>query len=148
MRWLDRLAANLATLVARGELGPLVIGPRASCTVAPPPRFAWDEKRWHARENGGTLALVGRYRVFDRRRSAWREFDGRVVADGGGIAAYVADPPPEVKLHRHGPCLQLARPPWFRLHWSSAPRTPDDALLYVERMLDEALNAGTREVAR
>lgn len=119
---------------------PQVLGPQPALTVTPPARKAWDEKRWHRLREGVAAHYVGAYRVFDRKRSQWRTFDGRVIDDHAEIKAYVSDPPPELKTHRKGPCFQLVRAPWFRIHWHRAPKSVDDALLYVERLLDECLN--------
>jgi len=120
---------------------PIVIGPTPDIVVEAPPRQAWDEKRWEVERRQGHRVLSGSYRVRDRRTGTWREFPGQLVEyPGHEIATYIADPPPEVRLHPHGACLQLIQAPWFRLHWNRAPRTLDDALLYMERLLDEALN--------
>lgn len=118
----------------------VVVGPKPTTTIVPPPRQAWDEKRWHRFMNAGKAEMVGAYRIFDRRRRTWRQFDGRIIQQQYEFATYIADPPPEVKHHQHGHCLQLIRTPWFRLHWNRPPKTVDDALLYVERLLDEAIN--------
>jgi hypothetical protein len=120
---------------------PQVIGPKPAHTVTPPPRFAWDEKRWHRDDTNGRTEVCGKYRVYDRRRGFWREFDGHLTGNRGIISAYIADPPLEVKHHRHGACFQLVQHPWFRLHWNTQPQTIDDALLYMERVLDEAINS-------
>lgn len=138
-RWLSQLLGM--------DAGPTVIGPRPqlitptpSLTVEAPPRFAWDEKRWRQRRSPDGVELVGHYRVYDRRRRQWRQFRGRLLQQGGDIAAYIADPPVEMRSHRHGACLQLVEGDWFRLHWQRAPNGLDDALLYLELMLSESLN--------
>jgi hypothetical protein len=144
-RWLELLLETVADqkIIVVGPR-PHVIGPTPSTTVAPPARLAWDEKRWEQRGSGDRLELVGQYRVFDRRRQAWRAFHGRLFQQGRTIATYIADPPAEVKQHRHGACLQLVEAPWFLLHWNRPPHTLDDGLLYMERMLDESINAKGR----
>jgi hypothetical protein len=117
-----------------------VIGPKPTATVEAPPRFAWDEKRWHRTITDDIVEVMGRYRVHDRQRRQWREFDGYVTQRGREIAAYIADPPAEMKQHRHGPCLQMIKAPWFRLHWRREPKDLDAAVLYLEQMLDESIN--------
>jgi hypothetical protein len=139
-RWLTKLLGVGADATVAVGPRPQVIGPQTAITVVPPPRFAWDEKRWRNSIARGETELIGRYRVFDGRRRRWREFDGRVIQNGAGIGAYIADPPAEMRRHRHGACLQLVSAPWFRLHWQRAPKDLDGALLYVERMLDESFN--------
>lgn len=140
-RWLSQLLGTDVGPTAVIGPRPQVIGPKPSMTVEAPPRFAWDEKRWRQRNADDGLELVGCYRVFDRSRGRWREFGGRLVQTGTEIAAYIADPPAEMRRHRHGACLQLVDGNWFRLHWQRSPKNLDDALLYLERMLDESLNA-------
>ncbi len=138
--WLERVYRDFETLVVGRE----VIGPKPAATVVPPPRFAWDEKRWQRRASNAGMELVGQYRVFDRKRQRWRTFDGQIVQQGTTIATYIAHPPVELSHHRHAACLQLVEAPWFRLHWDRIPRTLDDALLYMERMLDESINGRRR----
>jgi hypothetical protein len=121
---------------------PVVIAPATPTTIAPPPRFAWDEKRWRQIRDGNAVQYLGPYKVWDRKRQSWRSFDGRIIEEPGGIKAYVADPPGEIKSHAKGPCFQLTAAPWFRVHWHRAPENVDGALLYVERLLDECLNGG------
>ena len=138
-RFLNELIGPATTVVGPR---PAVITPGAmTATIAPPPRFAWDEKRWRKIREGATTHYLGPYRVFHRRAGQWREFDGRILEDVSGIKAYVADPPKEIKLHPKGPCFQLVKAPWFRVHWRKQPPNIDGALLYVERILDEALNS-------
>lgn len=123
---------------------PQVIGPKASTTVEPPPRFAWDERRWRRMTAGDTVEVRGQYRVYDRRHGRWLHFDGYLVQQNSQIAAYIADPPAALRHHQHGSCLQLLKAPWFRLHWRKQPKNLDDALLYMERMLDESVNGSGR----
>lgn len=120
---------------------PQVIEPRPSLLVEAPARFAWDEKRWAKSTSAdGAIEIRGMYHVYDRHRRQWREFEGFLYQRGDQIAAYIADPPQEIKAHRHGPCLQLVQSPWFRLHWRRQPNSLDEALIYMERMLNESLN--------
>jgi len=121
-----------------------VIGPSPDLVVAAPARFAWDEKRWQHKQVGDRVEFTGRYRVFDQQTRTWREFQGYISHLGRDIATYIADPPVEMKQHPHGACLQLTTAPWFRLHWNRHPATVDDALIYMERMLDESLNRRRR----
>jgi hypothetical protein len=140
-RWVERLLEVVADQKVP-VIGPRpqVVGPIPSATVAPPARLAWDEKRWEQQGSGNRVELIGQYRVFDRRRRSWRSFDGRIVQQGRSITTYIADPPAEIKQHRHGACLQLVERPWFLLHWTRPPHSVDDGLLYMERMLDESIN--------
>jgi hypothetical protein len=124
-------------------VGPTSPGPsparRTSQVIGPPPRFAWDEKRWRRVQDASGIHYVGVYRVWDRRSRIWRAFEGRVIEQGTEIKAYVADPPAELRSHSKGSCFQLVAVPWFRVHWHRPPTTVDHALLYVERLLAECL---------
>jgi hypothetical protein len=143
-RWLAQLlGAGAGRLEVVGPR-PRVIGPSPTATVEPPARFAWDEKRWSITRVGERVELFGEYHVCDQRATKWRVFQGHISQQAGQIAAYISDPPTEMKQHPHGSCLQLVNPPWFRLHWQRPPATLDDALLYMEQMLDESFNGNRR----
>lgn len=117
---------------------PLVIGPSDPIIVEPPQRPAWDERGWKRRMLNGTTAYDGKYRV-GKSDGRQLSFPGHIRVTDRVPVAYIADPPPDIKRHAKGPCFQLAQPPWFRVHWHRPPRNVDDALLYVERILDEAV---------
>lgn len=111
------------------------VEPSRALTVAPPERGAWDERGWTWNASGGRETYEGFYQVGNRK------FRGRIETRGGRkVAAYIYDPPPEVKRHRHGACFQLVKDGWFHLHWSRPARNVDDAILYMERVLDESLH--------
>lgn len=140
--WWSRLLGAAPVTVAPAH--PTVIRARPQVVVEAPARFAWDEKRWHKRPTPDGLELSGVFRAFDRLRQQRRAFSGRLVQRGPRVTLYIADPPPEIRAHPHGACLQLVEAPWFLLHWQRAPETLDHAILYMERMLDETLNGGRR----
>jgi hypothetical protein len=121
------------------KTGRLIVTPALPLTVTPPSRDAWDEHGWRAIRRGADAVYEGEYRA---RRWSGRPvtFPGRIVRQGGVISAYVADPPTQIRRHPKGPCFQLTNPPWFRVHWHRPPTSVDDALLYVERILNEVLN--------
>lgn len=115
----------------------MTIQPSVSVTVQPPERGAWDERGWIRNINGNIEIYEGYYAVGARR------FWGRIEARGNrrrNIGAYIYNPPPEIKQHRHGACFQLVSDGWFYLHWSRPARNVDDALLYVETVLNESIN--------
>jgi hypothetical protein len=116
-----------------------VIGPRPAIAIIPPPRAAWDERGWLERVNNRGRVYVGRYMVRSRSGQLLT-FAGRITLRDGNVTPYIADPPPEIRRHRKGPCFQLTKAPWFRVHWHVPADNVDDALLYVERVLYEVLN--------
>lgn len=115
----------------------LTIQPSRTVTVEPPERGAWDERGWTHSVNGNRETYEGYYTVGARRFQGRIEVRGR---RGQNIAAYIHNPPPEIKRHRHSACFQLARNDWFYLHWARPARNVDDAILYMERVLDESIN--------
>ncbi len=118
--------------------------PGPAPVVQAPPRGAWDERGWqHWRERGGTV-YAGYYRLLDRRLVQQRRFPGRVIIAGKQVQAYIADPPPEIGRHPKGPCFQLTSGRWFRVHWHRPAENVDEAILYIERILDEAINGAHR----
>lgn len=112
------------------------VKPVRAVTVQPPERGAWDERGWNRTTTGGSETYEGYYFVGKRK------FRGRIEVNGirgQKVRAYIYDPPREVKKHRHGPCFQLVGDNWFHLHWSRPARNVDDAILYMERILDESI---------
>ena len=117
---------------------PAVVGPADIMSVAPLPRAAWDERGWTPTERSTATFYEGNYIV--KRHGTPCRFRGRIVVQGTSVMAYIADPPSAIRRHPKGPCFQLSNPPWFRVHWHRPATNVDDALLYVEQVLDEALN--------
>lgn len=135
-----KLMSGVGRPVTVGPQASVVIGPSPSVVVEAPPRFAWDEKRWTRHERNGYVEYCGHYPVLIRRTGVRRQFPGSIITSKQGIAAYIHNPPPEMRRHSHGACLQMSNPPWFRIHWTRPPATVDDALLFMERMLHESFN--------
>ena len=118
----------------------LIIEPLPAISIQAAQRPAWDDKGWTPIPHHSRRAFEGFYRVRLAHTGEHRRFAGRLMETRRGIAAYIADPPPEVRRHPKGPCFALVEDPWFRVHWQQAPRDADEAILYIERVLDEALN--------
>lgn len=131
-------------VVVKPEKRELIkVSPTVAVTIKPPARGAWDERGWTKRTESGAETFEGFYRVNHKRSGQLLQFRGRIQVSGWSskkITVYILEPPPEVKRHRHGPCFQLIRDGWFNLHWSRPAKNVDDAILYLERVLDESLN--------
>jgi hypothetical protein len=115
----------------------VIVQPSEVVTVTPPERGAWDERGWTRAVLGESETYEGHYAVGTRR------FRGRIEVRGKRrrtVQAYIYDPPYEIKQHPHGACFQLVGDDWFYLHWARPARNIDDAILYMERVLDESLN--------
>jgi hypothetical protein len=114
-----------------------VVSPARSSTVTPPLRGAWDERGWTKRGTGRHEIYEGHYLV------GTRKYRGRIEVRNGhrDISPFIYDPPLEIKKHPHGSCFQLVSDDWFHLHWSRPARNVDDAILYMERILDESINS-------
>lgn len=130
-------------VIAPEKRETITVAPSVAVTVKPPDRGAWGERGWTRINEGGTEIYEGFYQVIHRRRGQLLRFRGRIQISGWSgqkISVYILNPPPEVKSHRHGPCFQLLRDGWFNLHWSRPAKNVDDAILYLEKVLDESLN--------
>lgn len=119
-------------------LGVPVVGRSDDIVIQPDPRPVWDDMGWEKRVVNGRTVYEGDYAVKAPHGAIW--FPGRLEERGGSIDAYIADPPSSIKRHPKGPCFQLIDPPWFKVHWHRPARNPDDAILYVQRILYEVLN--------
>jgi len=137
-------------LVGPSRQEGLVVGPSAEPTVIiglskplivePPPRGAWDDRGWTMHSENSHKVYEGFYQVTNRRTGQPRRFRGRVVANHREVVPYIADPPAEIRRHPKGPCFKPVNAPWFRVDWHRPAQNADDAILYVEKVLDEALN--------
>lgn len=114
-----------------------VVRPTIAVCVDPPKRGAWAERGWTVHSEGRSSIYEGDYQIGRRR------FPGRIQVEGisGRITAFIHNPPKEIKRHRKGPCFQQygIGTGWFVLHWRKPARNVDDAILYMERVLDESL---------
>ena len=136
--WQDSSGSSL-THVHMDAGSRMVIGRAPAVRVSPVARAAWDAKGWTINRTLGRTVYHGRFEVLDRRTNRVRRFAGRIAQLSIGIAAYIADPPPEIRRHPKGPCFALVEAPWFRVHWHKGPRSVDEAIRYVETVLDQAL---------
>jgi hypothetical protein len=136
-------ASSVSKAASHGRIvvGPpsrTVVGPVARPVVEKVRRPAWDEKEWVRTEESQGTVYRGHFRAGQNGRT--RAFEGRIVQGKRELAAYIGDPPPEIRRHPKGPCFSLISGSWFRVHWHKAPDDPDNAILYVETILNEALN--------
>lgn len=145
-------------VVTPGGREPLVISPtgsrppvvtpggKAPQVIIPPKRAIWDDRGWLEKSENGTTVYTGQYQVSEVRSGEKRHFAGRMRLTGAVVETYVLDPPPAA-YRRHPKChcfqvldAKLDEPVWFRLHWKEAPKDPDTAILYMEKILYEAIN--------
>ena len=139
------------TVVGPAARAALVIGPsqtltappRAALQVAPPRRAVWDEKGWSLDRSGRAAVYRGDFQVTERRSGQRRRFHGRIDAAHNEWVPYICEPPAGIRSHPKGPCFNLIDNGWYRIHWHRPPRNVDDAILYVERVLDEVINRRT-----
>lgn len=125
--------------------GAVVVVPSRSQRVGAAQRALWDAKGWTPTVSGGWNAYEGLYQVRDRAAGVPRRFRGRVVVAMFSLKTYIDDPPASIRRHSKGPCFALVGDSWFRVHWQRAPRDVDEAILYVEQVLDEAINGANAE---
>jgi hypothetical protein len=116
------------------------IAPAKAERIAPIPRQVWDEKNWSRKVTGKEIVYLGTYHVVVHQTGQVRTFDGRIVVQGTRITTYIHDPPAEIGAHPKKPCFAYDDNNWFRLNWYHAAQSVGSAILYMERILDEALN--------
>ena len=108
---------------------------KISCTVGIAPEWKLVEHA-HCHEYQGVFAVYGKAGML------LVQIPGRVI-DWVNLPAdlYIYNPPPSLRMHRHGRCLQLVTPNggWFKLHWEKPAQTFDEARAYVENMIFEVL---------
>ncbi len=134
---LVRIVAVSMTRIVPRTVAAVRVAPVRPATIRPPDRGAWDEHGWTRRTEGGRELYEGHYQIGTRR------FRGRIeVERRGRISAFIHNPPPEIRRHRHHACFQQIGigTGWFRLHWRRSPRNVDEAILYFEQVLDESFN--------
>lgn len=127
-------------VVGPSNRGPIVIGPSSFLRIAPPPRAAWEEKGWIRLPNSANPTYTGEYQVTDHRTGLRQQYPGRIELVRREPVAYICRPPVEIRAHPKGPCFNLIEHDWFRLHWHRPAKNVDDAILYIERILYEAIN--------
>lgn len=54
-------------------------------------------------------------------------------------------PPPELRRHPKGACFGYAGNGWYTVNFITRPRDIDSGILYVERVLNEALGATPKQ---
>jgi hypothetical protein len=119
----------------------VVIGPPEPLVVEPPPRGMWEDRGWtRCDQKNGREVYEGYFQVTRRRTGQPCRYQGCVIVDHREVVPYIADPPGELRDHPKWPCFTLVKAPWFRLEWERPAQNVDDAILYVEKVLDEALN--------
>lgn len=98
---------------------------------------------WVEDDNRGHKAFSGRFLIYDRAGCLRDYVRGQIAfRDRRNAEIYLFDPPPYLRKHRHGRCMQLLTPDskWFRLHFEKPARSFGDAYTFVEHMLTEAYN--------
>jgi hypothetical protein len=150
----DMVVSNHKAATVVGPPQPILVGPAqaaprkpglkrgAAIQVGPQARGAWDEKGWVRESQDGKQVYRGAYLVTGRRSHRQHRFAGQIVSDQNHMVVYIADPPPQIKNHPKGPCFARKNGPWFQLHWHRPARNVDEAILYVEQLLSEALARG------
>lgn len=123
---------------------PVIIKPSKPVRIAPPPRGAWQEKGWILEHNQGLDSYSGDFQVLQERTNKKMFFGGLIKASNGNILIFIDNPPVAIKRHPKGPCFSRVEGNWFQMHWHYPPKNIDDAILYVEKVLDQVLNEGGR----
>ncbi|MBI4287612.1 MAG: hypothetical protein HY671_04175 [Chloroflexi bacterium] len=121
-------------------IGPSIIQP-THMQIEPASLPIWQEKGWDRVQLDGGWLYRGRYYIHDRAQQKWRWWPGLIRVHNRTVESLIENPPPEVRLHPKGPCFMLFRDDWFRVNWCKHPRNAEEAILYIERVLSESVNA-------
>jgi hypothetical protein len=129
-----------AEVLIIGPAAPILIGPSENLTIGPAQRAVWDERGWTVQADLDRTTYQGQYQIFDHQQRIPRRFSGWVKETTWDVVAYIADPPPELRHHPKSVCFTPDQLPWFRVNWYIPATNVDEAILYVEKVLDEAIN--------
>lgn len=127
------------TRAARAH-GYIQIRPGTVARVAPPARAYWDERGWQRERSHAGVVYRGQYFVTSVRTRQKRHFPGRIEVTGRDVLAYLQSPPDEIARHPKWICFRHVRRDEYRLHWHRPAEHPDEAILYIEQILSEAIN--------
>jgi hypothetical protein len=116
------------------------VKPSRRISVRRPQRGAWDDRGWHKQSERGTEVYVGFYCAREKKTGRRLQFPGRITVSRWQIAPYIANPPDQVRRHPKWACFSSLGDGWFRIHWYRSAKNVDDAILYIERILDESIN--------
>lgn len=99
--------------------------------VKPKPNPVWQEKGWTRVDNG---TYCGFFEVPNRGK-----WNGEVQFGRSGFKAiYICDPPQVIRRHSKWTCFAHCGNGWYTVHMHKLPRNADEAILNVERILNEA----------
>lgn len=123
-----------------GPSRTVIVRPAKILIVEPPRRGVWLEKGWAFDRVGDHETYQGSFQVTKQSTGQPLSYAGRIEILRQEIATYIFNPPAAIRLHPKGPCFSLIGQSWFRIHWHRPPINVDDAILYVEHILDEVVN--------
>jgi hypothetical protein len=137
---LIQIGPSRSSEIVIGPSTTIIVRPSIPVLIQPPPRGAWQEKGWIMEHHAGSETYRGQYVTIDRALRQHQQFAGRLETLHREIRAFIADPPSGIRTHPKGPCFSLIGEGWYQIHWHRAPKNVDDAILYIERILDEVVN--------
>lgn len=98
--------------------------------------------RWESFVHDNRTVYCGAFGVYSARGQLLWQVRGCVVERASRPTdVYLWNPPPALREHTKGHCLQLLKPGslWFRLHWARPAHDFDTSRAYVEQLLGEAV---------
>jgi len=122
---------------------PLVIAPpiRESFIVNPTRLSYWEECGWIREQKDGENEYKGKFSILDIHSGRKKAFSGRLIERGNIVTLYIYKPPNSLlRDHPKRVCLKHQNNDCFKLHWGHPARHPDEAILYMERILAESIN--------
>jgi len=131
------------SITSRLVIGPTpveIIRPATHLLISPNPRGVWEEKGWEIERLFGRQIYRGYFQVRDRNTRKNHRYQGRIENTKLNFTPFIANPPTGIRTHPKGPCFSRISDEWFQVHWHRPPRNVDDAILYIEKVLDEVVN--------
>lgn len=136
-------------LARREDIITIVPGHHTIPVIVPAFHPVWQERGWKMSESNGAVIYEGAFQVFDEKAGRTRTFPGVIFeAKGRELDVRVQEIPPELyastgthpKRFCFRPIDPIKPPVWFQLHWNIPAKDVSSAILYLEKVLYEAIN--------
>lgn len=130
---------------------PVRVTHRAAIAIRPPARASvasrpintlWERSGWTRREQPSGTIFTGEYNVWDNQAQRFQTYRGRIEQTQLACEAYVHKPP-HALLTNHPKQLcfhQIGDSSWYHMNWYLGTHDPDETLVYVTTLLEEALD--------
>lgn len=134
------------TIVASHREPVVVVSKQREAVAARPITSLWERNGWTRQDGRRGTVYTGEFRATRARSGARQLFAGRIEQLGGHCQAYVRHPPPSLLAeHPKRLCFHALDQGWFHMNWWHGTSCVDETIVYVEKVLAEALNGTWRQ---